>query len=297
MNKTGNKRMKILITGGNGFIARNLFEHLPPKYTVLSCNSKELNLLDSSKVFDLLKSQRFDIIIHTATYDAAPKHSGKDPSKVLESNLKMFFNIARCNDYFGKMIYFGSGAEFGRDNWMPRMKENYFDHHVPADQYGLSKYIMTKYAQLSSNIYNLRLFGVFGKYDDWRTRFIPNACCHAALNLPVRMNQNAFFDHLYIDDLIKIVKWFIHNQPNKHVYNVCTGSVYDFKTLAEKIIQISGKDLSIEIKMDGLGTEYSGDNSLLMDELKGFEFSSIDESIRALYHWHDMNKHQIHLNL
>jgi GDP-L-fucose synthase len=285
--------MKILITGGNGFIARHLFEQLNIEQTVLSLNRKDLNLLDSSKIFDYIKKNQFDVIIHTATYDAAPKHSTKDPSKVLENNLKMFFNLARCKDYFDKMIYFGSGAEFGRENWIPKMKEDYFDQHVPVDQYGFSKYIMTKYAQLNSNIYNLRLFGVFGKYDDWRVRFISNACCRAVLNLPIRINQNKFFDHLYIDDLVKIVKWFINNKPQKNVYNVCTGNVNDFITLAEKIIKISGKRLDINIKTEGLDREYSGDNSSLLKELKDFEFSSIDESIKALYDWYESNKYII----
>lgn len=285
--------MKILITGGNGFIARNLLERLSDRYTVIAPNSKELNLLDSAKVFDFIRNERFSIIIHTATYDAAPKHSTKDPTKVLENNLKMFFNIVRCKDYFDKIIYFGSGAEFGRENWIPMMKEDYFDQHVPTDQYGLSKYIMTKYTQLSSNIYNLRLFGVFGKYDDWRTRFISNACCYAVMDMPVRINQNVFFDFLYIDDLIKIVKWFINNKPQKNVYNICTGNVYDFKTIAEKIIEISGKKLEINIKTEGLGREYSGDNSLLLKELKDFEFIPIDESIKALYGWYESNKNII----
>ncbi len=289
--------MKVLITGGNGFIARNLFEHLNSEYTVTPYNRKELDLLESSKVAKFIKKKNYDIIIHTATYDAAPKHSTKDPTKVLENNLKMFFNIARCRDHFGKMLYFGSGAEFSREHWIPTMKENYFDQHVPPDQYGLSKYIMTKYTKLCENIYNLRLFGVFGKYDDWRTRFIPNACCHAVLNLPIRISQNVFFDHLYIEDLIKIVKWFMHNKPQRKIYNVCTGSVCDFKTIAEKIIQISGKDINIEISKSGLGKEYSGDNSLLMGELKDFKFSPIDKSIKALYRWYDSNKAQLHLNI
>lgn len=285
--------MRNFITGATGFIGRNLKEQLDESYELFTPTSSELDLLDERSVSDYLKKHQFDVIIHTATYDAAPKHSTKDKSKVLEYNLKMFFNIARCKDYFDKMIYFGSGAEFNRENWTPKMKEDYFDQHVPADQYGFSKYIMTKYAQISSNIYNLRLFGVFGKYDDWRVRFISNACCSAVLNLPIRINQNVFFDHLYIDDLVKIIKWFINNKPQKNVYNVCTGNVYDFKTLAEKIIKISGKKLDIVIKTKGLGREYSGDNSLLLDELNDFKVTLIDESLKALYHWHDLNKHII----
>ncbi|MDP2923376.1 MAG: NAD(P)-dependent oxidoreductase [Candidatus Omnitrophota bacterium] len=282
--------MKILITAGAGFIAKNLFEQLNSEYALVSCNSKELNLLETLKVFDYLKSNRFDAIVHTATYDAAPKHSTKDPSKVLEYNLKMFFNLARCKDYFGKMIYFGSGAEFGRENWIPKMKEDYFDQHIPQDDYGFSKYIMTKYTLSSSNIYNLRLFAVFGKYEDWRVRFISNACCNALSGLPITINQNKFFDFLYIDDLIKIVKWFIDNNPKKNVYNVCTGRTIDFKTLAEKIIKISGKKLDTIIKTEGLSREYSGDNSLIMNELKDFKFSLIDSSIKVLYDWYDSNK-------
>src|SRR3989339_2059091 len=167
---------KILITGGYGFIAKNLLEQLGEEYNIFSYNRQQLDLLDSSKVLAVIKKSKFDVIIHTATYDAAPKHSKKDPSKVLENNLRMFFNIVRCKDYFGKMIYFGSGAEFDRKNWIPEMTESYFDQHVPSNQYGFSKYLMTKYTALNSNIYNLRLFGVFGKYDDWRYRFIPNIC-------------------------------------------------------------------------------------------------------------------------
>lgn len=278
---------KIFITETSGFIARSLFEQLNIEYNVLSLRRKELDLLDSLKIFDYIKSNQFDVIIHTATYDAAQKYSTKDPSKVLENNLKMFFNIVRCKDYFDKMIYFGSGADFSREYWIPKMKEDYFDQHVPVDQYGFSKYIMTKYTQLNSNIYNLRLFGVFGKYDDWRYRFISNACCKAVLNLPIVINQNKVFDFLYVEDLIKIVKWFIDSKPKKNVYNLCTGKVYDFKIIAEKIIRITGKRLEIVLKTENLGIEYSGDNSLLLSELNNFKFTPIDEAIKTLYDWCD----------
>lgn len=286
----------VLVTGGNGFIAKNLFEQLKDKYTVISRNSKELNLLDYLQVFDYLKSNQFDVVIHTATYDPAPKYSTKDPSKVLENNLKMFFNITRCKAYFGKMIYLGSGAEFDRENWTPKMKEDYFDQHVPADQYGFSKYIMTKYTLANSNIYNLRVFSVFGKYEDWRYRFISKACCSAVMNQPITISQNVYFDFMDINDFVKIVKWFIDNKPQHSVYNICTANAYDFKTIAEKVLKIAGKELDIVIKTRGLRKEYSGDNSLLLNELKDFKFKPIDESIKELYDWYDSNKHIIDKN-
>lgn len=283
---------KILITGGNGFIAKNITEMLCNDYDIIAPNSKELNILDSDKVYNFIIRNKFDIIIHAATYDAAPTFSTKDPNMVLENNLKMFFNIARCKEYFGKMIYFGSGAEFGRENWIPKMNENYFNKFIPTNwPYGLSKYIMTSYTnELKDNIYNLRLFSVFGKYDDWRYRFISNACCKAVLNMPITLKQNSVLDYLYIKDLVKLTKWFIENKPKNNVYNLCSGNVFDCKTLAEKIKYISSKDLNIEIIDSLKKPEYSGDNTLLLNEVKDFKFTPINKSIESLYNYYNLNK-------
>ncbi len=260
------------------------------EYNVISCNRQELDIVDSTKVYNYIKSNKFDVIIHAATYDAAPRTSTKDPTKVLESNLRMFFNIIRCKDYYNKMIYFGSGAEFNRENWIPKMKEDYFEQHIPTDQYGYSKYIMTKYTELADNVYNLRLFGTFGRYEDWRYRFISNACSYAVLDLPITINRNVYFDYLYIDDLVKIVQWFIKYSPKRKVFNTCSGTSYSLKTLAEKVIKASSKKLDIVIKDENPGKEYSGDNTLLLKELKNFKFTPMDEAIKSLYQWYEQNK-------
>jgi len=286
---------KILITGGDGFLAKSLYEKLIGNYQLISCNRSTLDLNDSVAVSSFLKKEKFDIVIHTATYDAAPKDSLKNKNKVLENNLRMFFNLARCEDYFEKMLYFGSGAEFSREHWKPKMLESYFDKHVPVDQYGLSKYIMNKHAEQSNNIYNLRLFGVFGEYDDWRYRFIPNACCHALHGSPIYIHKNSRVDFLYIDDLLKIVSWFIESNPNHHVYNVCSGQVYDFVTWAKGIISISGKKIDFNVNSHAIG-EYSGDNSILLKEMSDFEFSSMEDSLRLLYQWYEKNKDMIDIN-
>ena len=86
------------------------------------------------------------------------------------------------------------------------------------------------------------------------------------------------------------MEWFINNKPRKKVYNVCSGKVYDRKSLAEKIVKASGKKLDIEIETKGLDREYSGNNSLLLDEIKNFEFTPIGDSIKKLYWWYEQNK-------
>jgi len=277
---------KILITGGKGFIAKNLQEHFSQIFCVDAPAKQELDLLDSEAVFRYIREKKFDVIIHAATYDAAPKNSNKDPSKVLENNLRMFFNITRCRDWFDKLVFFGSGAEFGRNHWLPEMSEEYFDSYVPSDQYGFSKYIMTRYAIISKNIINLRLFAVFGKYEDWRYRVISNYCCKAVLGLPIVIPENKKFDFLYVDDLVKIVKWFIDNSPTKNVYNVCTGSVTEFKAIAAKIVEISGKNIRIDVRKEN-SVVYGGDNSLLLDEMKNFQFTPLDTAIENLYRWYE----------
>jgi GDP-L-fucose synthase len=56
--------------------------------------------------------------------------------KVLFNNLGCFFNLARCSHDYGKMIYYGSGAEYDKRYYLPKMTEDYFDAHVPVDDYG-----------------------------------------------------------------------------------------------------------------------------------------------------------------
>jgi len=285
---------KILITGGTGFIGRNLIEQLIGYYDISSPSSTDLDLTNDVHVHQFIKEHQFDVIIHTATWNAT-ETSTKDLTKVTKNNLRMFINLARCSKYFGKMIYYGSGAEFDRKHWKPRMKEEDFDQHVPDDDYGFSKYIMCQYTYRVSHIYNLRLFGVFGKYEDWRIRFISNACAKAVFDLPITIRQNVFFDYLYIEDLIAITKWFIENNPKQRIMNVCTGMTYDLLGLAKKVIIASGKNLPVFVSQQGLGREYSGDNSILLEALGGFEFKPIDKSIRELYEWYLNNKNIINL--
>ena len=43
------------------------------------------------------------------------------------------------------------------------------------------------------NIYNLRVFGIFGKYEDHTRRFISNNICRVLCGLDISMNKNMLF--------------------------------------------------------------------------------------------------------
>src|ERR1019366_8035356 len=123
--------MRILITGGSGFIGRNLAEQLASTYEVLAPSSAELDLLREQAVREYLSTHRCDVIVHAATTRSNRRLAA--PPDLLDRNCRMFFNLVRNEGRFGKMIHFGSGAEYDKTGLPTRVKEDYFDTRVPRD--------------------------------------------------------------------------------------------------------------------------------------------------------------------
>ncbi|MGH9618614.1 MAG: NAD-dependent epimerase/dehydratase family protein [Bryobacteraceae bacterium] len=279
---------KILITGGSGFIGRNLAEMLSGEYRLSAPPRQELDLLNDVAVRDYLAAHRFDTVIHAATGRSNRRTTAPD---LFKNNCRMFFNFARNRHLYGRMLHFGSGVEFGVR--VPRMPESFFDTHVPADDYAFAKYIAAKYTEEPNNIYNLRLFGVFGKYEVWDVRFISNAICRVLHGMPISMRQNVRFDYLYIDDLAKLIRWFLDHDPKYKTYNVCRAETYDLLSLARMVAEISSKQPPIHVQRDGLGPEYSGDNSRMLEEMGGFRFRDMKDAIAELYAWYEAHLSEI----
>jgi GDP-L-fucose synthase len=282
---------KVLITGGSGFIGRNLVEYLGDRYDLSAPGSADLDLLDERSVRDFLRAAGFDVIVHAAT--ARSNRSLGAPPDMLDRNCRMFFNLARDQDLYGKMLHFGSGAEYSRECLPVRVKETYFDTRVPRDAYGFSKYICTKYAERADDVFVLRLFGVFGKYEAWDVRFISNACARVVKGLPIVIRQNVAFDYLYVEELAKLTAWFIENEPRQKTYNVCRGSTFTLLELARMVAAVSGRSPEIVVRNQGMGPEYSGDNTRMLDEIGGFGFREMTECVRELYEWYEAHASQI----
>ncbi len=278
--------MNIFIAGTNGFIGKNLVEHLNLNYNhkLFTPNSLELNLLNKTDIDNYITSNKIDIIIY-----AANKGGGRDEnykiSNVLEINLRMSFNILIQSDKVHKIIYLGSGAEYGKHKPIINAKET-DSKTLPFDEYGLYKFICAKYAENSKNIYHLRIFGVYGKYEKYKAGFVSNAIVKNLIGMPIEIMQDVFFDYIYVKDLVKIISYFVEHEGKYKIYNATSGAKINIVSLAKIINDISNFKSEILIKNPGLNLEYASNNERIRKEIKDLTFTAHSSAIRELYNYY-----------
>ena len=80
--------MNILITGGNGYIAKSLANKLD---NVTSITRKDFDLTDRKSADDWFYGRYFDVVIHTAIKGGS--RLKKDNSDAFYQNIQMFYNL------------------------------------------------------------------------------------------------------------------------------------------------------------------------------------------------------------
>ena len=97
--------MRILVTGANGFVGRNLAAALT-EHEVTKLTRQIVDLTNRKAVDEYFKDKSFDVVLHCAMVGGRRYLS--DGSEVLYKNLAMFYNLLAHQDKFGKIINFGS---------------------------------------------------------------------------------------------------------------------------------------------------------------------------------------------
>lgn len=271
-------RMKILIIGANGFIGKHLSEYLAKKgaYTLLTPNRQTLNVSEEASVDTYIETIKPDIIINCANRGGG-RDSGNE--NIVHENLRMFFNIVKHSDKVSKIIHFGSGAEYSKHKDIVEVTEEEAYNSMPLDEYGFYKSVCSKFIEKSDNNLNLRIFGCYGEYESYEFKFISNAIVKNLLHLPITINKNVYFDYIYIDDLLKAVDYFIHNDASFKSYNLTSGKKVDLISLAKLINETSDFTSEIKVVNEGLNNEYTSNNCRLMRQIDGFEFTPHREAI------------------
>jgi len=189
------------------------------------------------------------------------------------------------------MIQLGSGVEYDRSRELNRVDEERFDERVPVDDYGFYKYICAKHIEKTENIMSLRLFGCYGKYEDYEIKFISNAICKTLFNVPVTItNRNMVLSYLSVDDLCNIVEHFIKKDGRYRFYNATPDEAMSLLTIADKVKQNANDDKPTIVRNPGMNLEYTGNNARLKEEITGITFTPLTTGITKLYDWYVQNR-------
>lgn len=270
---------KVLLTGGTGFIGKNILPILREKYQIDAPTRQELDLKDSVSVAEYVKNGKYDVIIQGANPNPVKNAEHDKADTMFEDSMRIFMNFYNVRDYCGKLLYFGSGAEFDKMRDICKVKEKDVNESIPKDTYGLAKFYMNELARKSENVYNLRIFGCYGPYDH-ESKFLTHVirCCLKGEDITIR--QNCYFDYMQVFDLAKAIECLIEGFPLYHDYNVCSGVSISLKEIANKICEHMACTNKILIMSDGLNHEYTADNTLFMKEFGNkFKITSMDDGI------------------
>ena len=266
--------MKVLLTGGSGFVGRNLAESLSDRFTLFAPTHRELELLNPAAVEDFVAARRIDAVVHTAV---------RGGERILEEALRMQLNLLQLADRVDRILYFGSGAEYAKTRDLVKVKEDEAGAQIPADPYGLAKLICNDMARSRKRVVNLRLFGVYGPHEGYLYKFISNAIVKNLLGLDILIRQDVVFDYLFVDDLVPVVEHFLTSTFDFADYNVTPTESISLRELATLINRTAEQPSGIDVGMPGLNCQYTGDNTRLRAAIPTLHFTSYEEGVRRLF--------------
>lgn len=274
--------MKILIAGANSFVARSIYPKLVSDgHDVVSVSRKEIDFTDFNQVKYLFKSNStFDIVIN-CTANGGRKFITPDTLQHFHDNIKINENLLFHNEFYNKIINFGSGSEHNQENDIFNVSETDFSS-IPNNYYGLSKYINSRRHKYEPKSINLILFNCFGPME-LSNRFITTAIKNYINHQPIEIWHNIYLDFFYINDLYSIIKYIlsIDDIPFKEL-NCCYYKKTKMSDICSIINRLNNYQVPIIIKNEN-GNNYCGNGELLLKYKHLIPFDGLDVGIQQTY--------------
>jgi len=308
--------MRILITGANGFIGKNLLEVLKTKkeYEIIAISSKDYNLLEQNQVRKLFKDYSPDAIFHLAAKVGGILANKTYPADFIYTNLALntyFLEEARKAN-IKRLVYSFCGCSYPKNAPNP-IKEEYLFTGLPDENamfYSIAK--ATNYLQLLAYRKQYALdwvaavpgntYGPYDNFSDKASHVIPALIrrFHFAKEnnakevvvwgsgLPVR-------DFIYVQDVAKALVLVLEKYHSDSPINISSGKGISIKELVQIIKEVVGFEGEIvwdKTKPDGHAVKIF-DVTKMKTEL-GFEpQTDLKDGIRKTYKWFKENKEAI----
>ena len=253
--------MKILVTGGAGFIGSHIVEYLVQRgdsVTVVdNLNTGKIENLKSvfKKInfaqidirdFKVLKNlmENIDGIFHQAAM-ASIQDSFRIPEKFHDVNVNGTENIFKIAKEFGiKVVYASSSSVYGDTSILPTIES---DEKRPINPYAKTKLekdkLAEQYAKNGLKVIGLRYFNVFGpRQSKEYAGVIKLFLERIQQGLPPLVNGDGLQirDFVYVDDVVNANILSMESDIDFEFFNIGTGTTISILDLANIIIKFSG---------------------------------------------------------
>ena len=267
--------MKILITGGNGFIAQYLGKYYREYGHHITAPSKlELDLTDEQKTREFFAGQTFDLVIHAALYGRELINT--DDSLMYTANMKMFENLIANRHRYTKLVNFGSGYEYDISRNIDNADEDDIMYVEPTNPYGLVKNHISRKIRDLDNHYTLRLFGIIHYTEPLNRFFNKLRLASKNPNAEFHISEDKRTDYFNLEDLPMVIDLIINNKIKHKEINCVYENKLFLSEHAKLFCEIKNIDSSF-IQVDGESDKwYTGDNSKLASynlPLLGLQFA------------------------
>ena len=259
--------MRILITGGAGFIGSHIAEYFQGKAEIRildnlrSGNMRNIRDLDvefiRGDVRDRVKLARamegVDYVFHLAAMIGVPE-SMEHPLDCIDINVNGTLMVLEEAAKAGvkKLIYASSAAVYGNNSNIIRREDMNAD---PDSIYAVTKLDGEHYCKIFSEsgklkTVSLRSFNVFGPRQDPESAYaaapalFSNRAIHGQ-KIRIFGDGEQSRDFVYVDDVVKVNAFFMENDL-EGVYNVATGKTVTINELVKRILFVTDSQSEVE---------------------------------------------------
>lgn len=206
---------------------------------------KALDITKTEQVFQLLKAENFDMVIHLAA-QAGVRYSIENPGAYIQANIVGFYSIIEgCRrSGINNLVYASSSSVYGNTKEVPFHEDQQVD--LPVSLYAATKKSNELIAHTYSHLYNMSTIGLrfFTVYGPWgRPDMAPFLFTKAILEgKPINVFNNGDLrrDFTYIDDIVAGICGVVNKKcvPGTYkIFNIGNShpeKLMDFINLVEK---------------------------------------------------------------
>ena len=312
--------MKILLTGGTGFLGRNICGYFnrvnspiesPDNYQVIPLGSNVYDLRDSYACRKALDNYQPDIVIHAAGSVGGIGANQKNPGKFMYENLAMGMNmIERTRQYRDKynnnvkFIMLGTVCAYPKFTPVPFQESELWNGYPEETNapYGIAKKALMKMGetyneQYGMNIVNIIPVNMYGPHDHFNltsSHVIPalilkvyNAMKNADRSITLWGTGQVSREFLYARDCVEAIHCAIHKDVGPEPINIGTGKEITIHDLVVEIAEQMGYEGEIiydPSKPDGQPRRCL-DTSRAKERLGFVAQTSLEEGLKQTIEW------------